>query len=86
MAKMINQPEILETATEELNRVVGKERLVQECDIPLLNYIKACIPEAFRLHSIAPFIPTHMAITDAIVAGYFTPKGSQVLLSRLGLG
>ncbi|XP_039158229.1 tyrosine N-monooxygenase [Eucalyptus grandis] len=86
MAEMINQPEILKTATEELDRVVGKQRLVQECDIPHLNYIKACIREAFRLHPIVPFNPPHMAMSDAIVAGYFIPKGSHVLLSRLGLG
>ncbi|KAF8011885.1 hypothetical protein BT93_I0116 [Corymbia citriodora subsp. variegata] len=86
MAEMINQPEILKTAMDELDRVVGKERLVQECDIPHLNYIKACIREAFRLHPIAPFNPPHMAMSDAIVAGYFIPKGSHVLLSRLGLG
>ncbi|KAK1557912.1 hypothetical protein Q3G72_034106 [Acer saccharum] len=30
IAEMINQPEILEKAIEELDRVVGKERLVQE--------------------------------------------------------
>ncbi|XP_039157203.1 tyrosine N-monooxygenase-like [Eucalyptus grandis] len=86
MAEMINQPEILKIAKEELDRVVGKERLVQECDIPHLNYIKACIREAFRLHPIAPFNPPHMAMSDAIVAGYFIPKGSHVLLSRFGLG
>ncbi|KAI6699749.1 hypothetical protein NL676_014073 [Syzygium grande] len=86
MAEMINQPEILKTAMGELDRVVGKERLVQECDIPRLNYIKACIREAFRLHPIAPFNPPHMAMSDAIVAGYFIPKGSHVVLSRLGLG
>ncbi|XP_030517688.2 tyrosine N-monooxygenase-like [Rhodamnia argentea] len=86
LAEMMNQPEILKTAMEELDRVVGTERLVQECDIPHLNYIKACAREAFRLHPIAPFVPTHMAMSDAIVAGYFIPKGSHVLLSRLGLG
>jgi len=85
MAEMINQPKILETAMDELDRVVDKERLVQECDIPHLNYIKACIREAFRLHPIAPFVPPHMAMSDAIVAGNFIPKGSHVLLSRMGL-
>ncbi|KAF7847616.1 hypothetical protein BT93_L2785 [Corymbia citriodora subsp. variegata] len=86
ITEMINQPKILKTAMDELDRVVGKERLVQEYDIPHLNYIKACIREAFRLHPIAPFNPPHMAMSDAIVAGYFIPKGSHVLLSRLGLG
>ncbi|KAH9770983.1 Phenylalanine N-monooxygenase [Citrus sinensis] len=66
LGEMINQPEIIKRATEEVDMVVGKERLVQEYDIPQLNYVKACLREA--------------------IAGYFIPKGSHVLLSRLGLG
>ncbi|XP_030446601.2 tyrosine N-monooxygenase-like [Syzygium oleosum] len=86
MAEMINQPELLHKATEEIDRVVGKERLVQESDIPQLNYIKACAREAFRLHPIAPFNVPHVALSDTVVAGYHIPKGSHVLLSRVGLG
>ncbi|KAI6691966.1 hypothetical protein NL676_019676 [Syzygium grande] len=86
MAEMINQPELLHKATEEIDRVVGKERLVQESDIPQLNYIKACAREAFRLHPIAPFNVPHVALSDTVVAGYRIPKGSHVLLSRVGLG
>lgn len=86
MAEMLNQPKVLQKAVEELDSVVGKERLVQESDIPQLNYIKACAREAFRIHPIAPFNLPHVATTDATVAGYFIPKGSHVLLSRTGLG
>ncbi|CAK7323492.1 unnamed protein product [Dovyalis caffra] len=56
-AEMLNQPELFEKAIEELDRVVGKERLVQESDFAQLNYVKACAREAFRLHPIAPFNP-----------------------------
>ncbi|RZC93434.1 hypothetical protein C5167_026058 [Papaver somniferum] len=86
LAEMINQPEMLQKAAEEIDRVVGKDRLVQESDFPRLNYVKSCAREAFRLHPIAPFNLPHVAISDAVVAGYFIPKGSQVLLSRPGLG
>ncbi|KAG9455078.1 hypothetical protein H6P81_007982 [Aristolochia fimbriata] len=86
MAEMLNQPEILHRAVEEVDRIVGKDRLVQESDVPLLNYVKACIREAFRLHPNVPFNPPHLARSDTIVAGYFIPKGSHVLLSRIGLG
>jgi len=50
LAEMMNQPEVMHKAMDELNTVVGKDRLVQESDIPHLNYLKACIREAFRLH------------------------------------
>ena len=86
MAEMINQPRIIEKAIQELDSVVGKDRLVQEYDLPNLNYIKACVREAFRLHPVAPFNLPHVSSVDTTVAGYFIPKGSHVLLSRPGLG
>ncbi|XP_056844356.1 dihomomethionine N-hydroxylase-like [Raphanus sativus] len=86
IAEMLNNPEILEKATNELDVVVGKNRLVQESDIPQLNYIKACSRESFRLHPANAFMPPHGARQDTTLAGYFIPKGSQILVSRLGLG
>nr|GEW13481.1 cytochrome P450 [Tanacetum cinerariifolium] len=41
---------------------------------------------SFRLHPFSPFNVPHISLKDTIVAGYFIPKGSHVLLSRLGLG
>ncbi|GFP98582.1 phenylalanine n-monooxygenase [Phtheirospermum japonicum] len=71
IAEMINQPHILERAYDELDRV---------------NYIKSCVKESFRLHPISSFILPHVSTKDAIVGEYFIPKGSHVLLSRMGLG
>ncbi|MCD7452681.1 hypothetical protein HAX54_017741 [Datura stramonium] len=86
LAEMLNQPKLMERAIEELNTVVGINRLVQESDLPRLNYVKACIKEAFRLHPM-PFNVPHVSVSDTIVGEkYFIPKGSIVLLSRLGLG
>ncbi|KAI9118215.1 hypothetical protein K1719_010547 [Acacia pycnantha] len=86
LAEMMKQPEIFEKATEELDKVIGKERLVEESDIPKLNYIKACLRESFRLHPIGPFNMPHVAMRDTVVSNYFIPKGSHVLLSRVELG
>ena len=86
IAEMINEPMLLERAVKELDHVVGRNRLVEEQDLPQLNYIKACIKEAFRLHPFAPFNPPHVSIKDTTVAGYFIPEGSHLLLSRRGLG
>ncbi|CAN0902542.1 Valine N-monooxygenase 1 [Linum grandiflorum] len=86
MAELINQPELLAKATAEIDRIVGKDRLVQESDIGSLNYVKACARESFRLHPLSPFNVPHVATKDTVVAGYFIPKGSHALLSRYGLG
>ncbi|KAH0930692.1 hypothetical protein HID58_016419 [Brassica napus] len=86
IAEMLNHPEIMEKATNELDMIVGKDRLVQESDIPQLNYIKACSRESFRLHPANAFMPPHGAIENTTLAGYFIPKGSQIFVSRLGLG
>ncbi|XP_071679030.1 tyrosine N-monooxygenase [Lolium perenne] len=86
LAEMVNNPELLRIAVEEMDRVVGRERLVQETDIPRLNYAKACIREAFRRHPVDPFNLPHVALADTTVAGYRVPKGSHVLISRVGLG
>jgi phenylalanine N-monooxygenase len=86
LSEMLNQPEVLQKAVDEIDRVVGKERWVQEYDIPELNYVKACAREGYRLHPVAPFNVPHVSMQDMIVAGYFIPKGSHVLLSRYGLG
>ncbi|KAJ6367841.1 hypothetical protein OIU78_000416 [Salix suchowensis] len=83
-AEMLNNPEILERAVEELDRVVGKQRLVQESDFAELNYVKACAREAFRLHPIAPFNVPHVSMADTVVANYFIPKG-KVVLAENGL-
>ncbi|BAT88225.1 hypothetical protein VIGAN_05167300 [Vigna angularis var. angularis] len=86
LVEMINQPDILQQATDEVDKVVGKQRMVQESDVPKLNYVKACVREAFRLHPVVPFNPPHVSSNDTMVGNYFIPKGSHVLLSRHGLG
>ncbi|CAL5202687.1 unnamed protein product [Lathyrus oleraceus] len=86
ISEMINRPELLQRATEELDNIVGKQRLVQESDIPNLNYVKACAREAFRLHPITIFNPPHVSMENTMIGNYMIPKGSHVLLSKQGLG
>ncbi|KAL6637368.1 hypothetical protein ACP70R_024940 [Stipagrostis hirtigluma subsp. patula] len=86
LAEMMNRPDVMAKAVGELDAVVGRERLVREPDVRDLNYLKACVREAFRLHPYHPFNPPRVAMRDTSVAGYAVPRGSQVVLSRVGLG
>ena len=86
LAEMMNKPEVMQKAIQELDMIVGKDRLVEESDIPRLNYLKSCIREAFRLHPYHALNLPHVAMAETTVAGYTIPKDSHVILSRLGLG
>ncbi|XP_019235873.1 PREDICTED: phenylalanine N-monooxygenase-like [Nicotiana attenuata] len=86
LAEILNQPQSMQRVIEELNIVVGSNRLVQESDLARLNYVKACIKEAFCLYPISPFNVPQVSVSSTIISEkYFIPKGSVVLLSRLGL-
>ncbi|KAL9293970.1 putative phenylalanine N-monooxygenase [Arabidopsis thaliana] len=65
--------------------LLEKNSFVLEYDLPNLNFVKACVKEAFRLHLVAPFNLSHMSIANAVVDDYFIPKGSHVLISRMGI-
>ena len=86
LAEMMLQPELMQKAVEEIDRVVGKGRLVEESDLGRLRYLRACAKEALRLHPVAPFNLPHMSMEDCEVSGYHIPKGSHVIISRLWLG
>ncbi|RCV42934.1 hypothetical protein SETIT_9G255400v2 [Setaria italica] len=86
LAEMLNKPDVMQKAIDELDAVVGRERLVQESDICKLNYLKSCIREAFRIHPFHAFTAPRVAMEDTTIGGYTVPKGSHVILSRIGLG
>ncbi|KAL6637154.1 hypothetical protein ACP70R_024726 [Stipagrostis hirtigluma subsp. patula] len=86
LAEMLNKPDTMQKAVDELDAVVGKERLVQESDLCKLNYLKACIRESFRIHPYHAFTLPRVATEDTTIGGYIIPKGTQVIISRLGLG
>ncbi|GJN20538.1 hypothetical protein PR202_gb07929 [Eleusine coracana subsp. coracana] len=86
LAEMLNKPDVMQKAVDEVDTVVGRERLVQESDICKLNYLKSCIREAFRIHPFHAFTAPRVAMDDTTIGGYMIPKGSHVILARLGLG
>ncbi|CAA6659312.1 unnamed protein product [Spirodela intermedia] len=75
MAEILRRPEIFEKAWEELDRVVGRERCVEEKDIPNLPFIESIVKETMRLHPV-----------DTTVAGYHVPAGTEVLVNVWTIG
>ncbi|KDP24587.1 hypothetical protein JCGZ_25503 [Jatropha curcas] len=58
LAELINHPDIMRKAKEEIDFVVGKSRLVEESDITNLPYLQSIVKETLRLHPPGPLIVT----------------------------
>lgn len=86
ISELLKKPEIFSKATEELDRVIGQNRWVQETDIPRLPYIDAIVKETMRLHPVAPMLVPRLAREDCKVAGYDVAKGTQVLVNVWTIG
>ncbi|XP_043712782.1 trimethyltridecatetraene synthase-like isoform X2 [Telopea speciosissima] len=83
---LLKNPEIFKKATEELDRVVGRERWVEEKDIPHLPYIDSIMKETMRIHPVSPLLTPHQAQEDCEVAGYTILAGTRVHVSTWTIG
>ncbi|KAL0456310.1 UNVERIFIED_CONTAM: Trimethyltridecatetraene synthase [Sesamum latifolium] len=86
ISEILRQPRIIEKAKEELDRVIGRNRWVEEKDYSQLPYIEAIIMESMRLHPLATFLAPHYAMDDRKVAGYDIAKGTTVLVNTWSIG
>lgn len=85
VAELIRHPDILKQAQEELDTIVGRDRLVSESDLPRLTFFNAIIKETFRLHPSTPLSLPRMASEECEVAGYRIPKGAELLVNIWGI-
>jgi cytochrome P450 len=81
MLVMTLNPDVVNKAHEELDEVVGSDRLPTWEDEPNLPYIRAIIKEILRWRPVNKFGMTHATSEDDWYNGYFIPKGSVVVLN-----
>lgn len=81
IAELIRHPKVLARVRQELDLVVGQDRLVMDSDLPQLTYFQAVIKETFRLHPSTPLSLPRMAAESCEIDGYHIPKGSTLLLN-----
>ncbi|MBA0824059.1 hypothetical protein Goarm_020744, partial [Gossypium armourianum] len=78
MAELIRNPRVQQKAQEELDRVIGSERVMSETDFSNLPYLLSVAKEALRLHPPTPLMLPHRANANVKIGGYDIPKGSNV--------
>ncbi|KAI4386595.1 hypothetical protein MLD38_004515 [Melastoma candidum] len=78
MVEVIRHPRIQKKAQDELDSVVGFERVMTESDFPNLPYLQCIVKEALRLHPPTPMMLPHRSNTHVKIGGYDIPKGSNI--------
>ncbi|KAJ8468167.1 hypothetical protein ONZ51_g9809 [Trametes cubensis] len=78
-------PEVQKRAQEELDVVVGPDRLPQFTDRASLPYINAVVKEALRWHNITPFGVPHSCTAEDEYRGRTIPKGATVMVNVWGI-
>ncbi|XP_065632847.1 cytochrome P450 76T24 isoform X2 [Quercus suber] len=86
LAELINNPEKMVRAQDELEEVLGKDRLIQEVDISKFPFLQAIVKETLRLHPPAPFLVPHKAETEVEMCGFTVPKNAQILVNVWAMG
>ncbi|XP_077246727.1 flavonoid 3'-monooxygenase-like [Tasmannia lanceolata] len=81
MAEMMHRPEMLRKVQEELDKVVGKDNMVEESHLPKLHYLDSVVKEVHRLHAVLPLLLPHCPSQSCTVARYSVPKGTKILLN-----
>ncbi|KAK9138436.1 hypothetical protein Sjap_009030 [Stephania japonica] len=85
LAQLINNQDVLEKAREEIDKIVGKRRLVEESDIPNLPYLQAIVKETLRLHPAGPVIIRESA-EDCTIGGYHIPAKTRLFVNVWAIG
>ncbi|KAB0792391.1 hypothetical protein PPYR_14350 [Photinus pyralis] len=74
MFYIVLHPDLQTKAQDEIDRVVGRERLPTLEDKPRLPYVEALALESLRMFAGRSFIVPRRAMKDAMFGGYFIPK------------
>lgn len=78
---MILHPEVQTRAQDQLDAVVGPDRLPQLSDRPSLPYVHAVVKELLRWHNVLPLGLPHSAAKEDEYRGWRIPSGATVLIN-----
>ncbi|XP_057748081.1 isoflavone 3'-hydroxylase-like [Arachis stenosperma] len=81
LAALLNHPGIFKKAMNELDTMVGSDRLIDESDIPNLPYLQNIIYETLRLYTPGPLLLPHVSSDECNIEGFTIPRGTIVLTS-----
>ncbi|XP_023543272.1 cytochrome P450 CYP736A12-like [Cucurbita pepo subsp. pepo] len=84
--ELIRHPHVMKKMQDELEKVVGFDKKVEESDLEQLEYLDMVVKEILRLHPPAPILVPHESLEDCVVDGFYIPKKSRIIVNGWAIG
>jgi cytochrome P450 len=81
LLRMLMHPDVQRKVQQEIDDVIGRDRLPSMDDRSRMPYTEATIQEAMRVGAAIPINAPHSCLEDATFGGYTFPKGTTVLVN-----
>ncbi|XP_060171910.1 cytochrome P450 CYP736A12-like [Lycium barbarum] len=85
-AEIVKHPKVMNRLQDELTSIVGLDRMVEEEDLPKLEYLELVLKETFRLHPVATLLVPRESMEDVVINECYIPRGSRVMINCWALG
>ncbi|XP_058732331.1 cytochrome P450 CYP736A12-like [Vicia villosa] len=85
LSELMRHPRVMKHLQQELDNVVGVNKMVEEKDLSKLSYLDIVIMETLRLYPAGPLVP-RVSTEDAVVDGYFLEKKSRIIVNLWAIG
>ncbi|KAI5675205.1 hypothetical protein M9H77_06155 [Catharanthus roseus] len=81
MSLLLNYPEVLEKARNEIDKQIGQERLLEDSDFAKLPYLRCIINETLRLFPVAPLLVPHFSSKECTINGYKISRDTTIMIN-----
>ncbi|XP_071696037.1 cytochrome P450 81Q32-like [Rutidosis leptorrhynchoides] len=82
LSLLLNHPHVLQKSRNEIDRVIGKDRLVEESDLVDLPYLRCIINETLRLYPPGPLLVPRESSKDCVIGDYNVPRGTMLIVNQ----
>ena len=86
MSELLRNPSDMKKLQEELNNVVGENKLVEESDLSKLPYLNMVVKETLRLYPAGPLLLPRESLEDITINGYHIKKKTRILVNAWAIG
>ncbi|KAJ9186795.1 hypothetical protein P3X46_002329 [Hevea brasiliensis] len=81
MSLLMNDLEILKKAQNEIDNVIGHDRLMTESDTLKIPYLHCIISEVMRMYPPGPLLVPHESSEECSIGGYRVPPGTMLIVN-----